>query len=136
MLIMLYWRNQRGMNIMFKNNDNYFKKFCKCSNNIEELREKCEDVVEDFIRYQWNRKFEFYVECEDTLILSIMVCDEIDRSSFEQFIITPLCDMWDLEVRYVEILEGESPYIEWGLIFKNPCLNMNELENKKIKGEY
>lgn len=119
MLIMLYWRNQRGMNIMFKNNINDFKKFCKCSNHIEELRGKCEDEVSDFIRYQWNRKLDFYVECEDTLILSIMVCGEIDRSSFEQFIITPLCDFWDLEVRYVEIVEGANPYIEWGLGIKD-----------------
>lgn len=105
--------------IFYNENDNYFEEFCKYSEYLEELRNNCEEKISNFIDEEWNPKLEYYVECEDSHVLSIMVCDINNKKEiFEQFIINPLCELYDLNVSYVEIVESKSEYIEWGLILK------------------
>lgn len=99
-----------------------FDLFCKFQIYMENARDNVEEEISDFIDTEWNPKLEYYVECENSQVISIMVCDDvivndgIERESFEIFIIKPLCEKYKLVVSYIESVESDFPYIEWGLI--------------------
>lgn len=126
------------MNKYCKKDKNIFQRFCEINDYLEDIRADCEKEVRNFIDEIWNPKLEYYVECEYTNLLTIMVCDGIDKEKFEQFVINPICENYDayisyVEISYVEPVENKEPYyIEWGL----HNINMKELEDidwSKIK---
>ena len=107
--------------IEFKNNKlSIFDKFCRYNNYVEELREDCEKEISEFIDEEWNPNSEYYVDCEDGNILTILVKGEIvdEKESFELFIIKELCEKYELEILYIETVQQKDPYIEWGLVQK------------------
>lgn len=97
-----------------------FDKFCQYNSYVEELREDCEKEISKFIDEEWNPNSDYYVDCEDGNILSIMVKGQIvdEKESFELFIIKKLCEKYKLEILYTEIVRQKDPYIEWGLVQK------------------
>ena len=102
--------------LIINSNENYFEKFCEYCDYLEDLMDKCEISIKNFIEEEWNPELEFYVECKYTRKLSIIICESDIRKSFEQFIIKPLCEKYDLKIDYIEIVESDLPYIEWVLI--------------------
>lgn len=106
-------------------NQTSFQRFCQLNDYIEFIREDCEKEVKKFIDETYPQ-IEYYVECEDSNLLSIMVCGDIDREKFEKLVIKGLCEQYNTRISYVETVENDAPYIEWGLILKDD--NNNSIE--------
>ena len=97
---------------------NLFYSFCAYDEYVDDIRITFENEIKDFIIEEWSPT-EYYVELEDTHILSITIFDDIRRKCFENYIINPICEKYALEVKYVETVESSASYIEWGLGLKN-----------------
>lgn len=92
-----------------------FDKFLKYQRIASNHQDKFEERVTSFIRSEWNTELDLCVELEDIGLLTIFVGEEVDKVSFYQFVIKPLCSRYALRLAYTETVEGDGNYVEYGL---------------------
>lgn len=94
---------------------NLYQKLSDYQKKADEYAEKLENEVTDFIHQEWRKDLCLCVEVNNCGVLAVWVGEDISKIAFEQFIIKPICDKYNLKISYCENVTGESSYIEWGL---------------------
>lgn len=97
---------------------NPYQLFWRLTQSCDDLQEQIEQDIRKYIKENWSKDVEFYVELHLSGCIEITVFDKaLDVKEFEQVIINRLLEMYTLKINGLEtyMAQDEYSYFEWHL---------------------